>query len=83
MTMPTCYSKFLNESPQKQQIILPSYRCLKAEDICGKISEARFIVSWYRHRFHGYKLNSLFRWCLNMSRFTDEVLGIYLVHTQQ
>ena len=81
MAMPTCYSKFFNERIQRQQRILPSCRSIKAEDICGKISAARFSVSSYRYIFHGYKFNCLFRWCLDTWSFTDEVIGIYPILT--
>ena len=80
MAMPTRYSTFLNESLRKK--ILPSCRSLNAEDICDAISAARFFVSWYRHRFRGYKLNCLSRWCPAILSFTDEGLGIYPIWTK-
>ena len=57
MAMPTCYSIFFNDIPQNK--ILPSCRSLKVEYRRGTILAARFSVSWYRHSFRGYKLNSL------------------------
>ena len=59
----------------KNKILL---RCksLKAEDICGAISE-EFFLSWYRHRFRGYKLKYLSIWHLDIWGFKDEDLGIY------
>ena len=42
--MPTRYSKILNESLKKQQQNITSGRFLKAEDKCGAISEARFLL---------------------------------------
>ena len=77
MAIPTCYSTFLSESLQKQQKISPRCRSLKIEDICGAISAAIFFVSWYIHIFHGYRFNSLSRWCLDIRIFTDEGIGIY------
>ena len=42
--MTTHYSIFLNESLQKQQKILPSYRSFNAEDIRGTISSEIFLL---------------------------------------
>ena len=43
VSIPTCYSTFLNESLQKPTKILPSCRYLKAEDIDGEILAARIL----------------------------------------
>ena len=45
MVIPTFYINFLKGILQEQQKILPSCRSLKAEDICGATSAARFLLA--------------------------------------
>ena len=80
--MPTRYSIFLNESIQKQQKNLPICRSLKLEYIRRAISTAPFFVSWYRHRFYCYKLNSLSRLWHDIWIFKDEGIDIYPIWTK-
>ena len=57
-------------------------RSLKAEDMWGAISAARFFVSCYRHSFGGSKFNSFSRWWLDIWSCPDEGIGVWRVRDQ-